>query len=162
MRRYNFFCDFGNITHFRNFAVMKLRIGSQEELPRLAAAIVEQLAAHPVVAFHGAMGAGKTTLIREIAAAMGVDGEVTSPTFAIVNEYITATGEPIYHFDLYRMENAAEALDIGAGEYFDSGEVCLVEWPEKAAQLLPPDTLHVYITTDPADPHAREITLSVG
>jgi tRNA threonylcarbamoyladenosine biosynthesis protein TsaE len=138
---------------------MKIRIESQAELPAVAAAIAERLAEHPVVAFHGAMGAGKTTLIRAIAAALGVADEVTSPTFAIVNQYVTATGESLYHFDLYRIESLAEALDIGADEYLDSGAVCLVEWPEKAAPLLPPDALNVHITTDPTAPDAREIVV---
>jgi tRNA threonylcarbamoyladenosine biosynthesis protein TsaE len=137
---------------------VKIRIESQAELPVVAQAIVELLAEHRVVAFHGAMGAGKTTLIRAIAAVLGVTDEVTSPTFAIVNEYSTADGELLYHFDFYRIESTAEALDIGAGEYFDSGATCLVEWPENAAALLPPDTLHIHITTDPSHPDARCVT----
>lgn len=136
---------------------MKIKIKSLAELPVAAAAIAKRLTKHPVVAFHGAMGAGKTTLIRAIAAQLGVAGEVTSPTFAIVNQYTAASGQPICHFDFYRIESVAEALDIGTDEYLESGAICLIEWPENTAALLPPDTLHIHITTDPENPEAREI-----
>ncbi len=139
---------------------MKIEIGSCSGLPAVAAAVVGRLAERRVVAFHGAMGAGKTTLIREIASVLGVRDEVTSPTFAIVNHYITLSGDPLYHFDFYRVEGVAEALDIGADEYFDSGAVCLVEWPENVSGLIPPDALNVYITaSDPSNPDSREIII---
>lgn len=139
---------------------MEIRIESQAGLPAVAAAIAGRLSERPVVAFHGSMGAGKTTLIREIANAMGVADEVSSPTFAIVNHYLTAAGKPLYHFDFYRIESLAEALDMGVEEYFDSGDACLVEWPENIAALLPPDTLRIDIVTDPADPDVRTIVIS--
>lgn len=122
-----------------------LEIRSLHELPMAARVIVEKLDTHPIVAFYGAMGAGKTTLIREICRQLGVGGEVTSPTFALVNRYEAADGRTIDHFDFYRLERPEEALDIGAEEYFDSGEVCLIEWPERLGELLPGEALRVHI-----------------
>ena len=88
-------------------------------------------------AFFGKMGVGKTTLIKEICAELGVNDNVCSPTFAIVNEYTDGAGEPVYHFDFYRMKSVAEAYDIGYEEYFDSGCYCFTEWTEKVEELLP-------------------------
>jgi tRNA threonylcarbamoyladenosine biosynthesis protein TsaE len=136
-----------------------IRIDSLADLPRAARAIIAHLGERPVVAFHGAMGAGKTTLIAEIARLLGVADSVSSPTFAIVNQYITATGEPLYHFDFYRIDRLEEAFDLGYEEYFYGGGPCLVEWPEKIEPLLPPDTLHVEIATHPDDRNARTITI---
>lgn len=99
-----------------------------------------------VFAFHGPMGSGKTTLIKAICEELGVEDMINSPTFAIINEYRNAkTGGLIYHFDFYRINRLREAEDIGAGEYFYSGFPCFIEWPEKAEDLLPPDTVHVCI-----------------
>ena len=92
------------------------------------------------------MGAGKTTLISRIAAALGAEDTVTSPTFALVNQYEGEGGRRIYHFDFYRINNVEEALDLGYEEYFYSGELCLVEWPEKIEPLLPEDAMTVTIT----------------
>ena len=100
-----------------------------------------------MVAFRGEMGAGKTTLIREIAAELGAADTVTSPTFAIVNQY-KAGKERIHHFDFYRIDDQREAYDFGYEEYFYSGDLCLVEWPEKIEQLLPENTMNVRITAD--------------
>ncbi len=88
-------------------------------------------------AFFGKMGVGKTTLIKEICAELGVNDNVCSPTFAIVNEYTDGAGEPVYHFDFYRMKSVAEAYDIGYEEYFYSGCYCFTEWTEKVEELLP-------------------------
>ncbi|GAA3972691.1 tRNA (adenosine(37)-N6)-threonylcarbamoyltransferase complex ATPase subunit type 1 TsaE [Hymenobacter antarcticus] len=96
-----------------------------------------------VVAFEGEMGAGKTTLINALAAAMGIDDDVSSPTFALVNEYQTASGQPVYHFDFYRIDSIDEAVRIGATEYLDSGYLCLVEWPARVEALLPVPRLEV-------------------
>ena len=126
-------------------------------LPAAAEAVVEALQGRSVVAFRGGMGAGKTTLIREIAAFLGSSDTVTSPTFAIVNQYEGEGGRRICHFDFYRIDDIREAYDFGYEEYFYSGDLCLVEWPEKIEELLPPDTMTVRITVDSDD--RRTITI---
>jgi tRNA threonylcarbamoyladenosine biosynthesis protein TsaE len=108
---------------------------------QLATAIAES--GHSVVAFEGEMGAGKTTLIRALGAVLGVADDVSSPTFALVNEYRNGQDKPIYHFDFYRIGSEEEALRLGAAEYFDSGYLCLVEWPARVAGLLPTAYLQV-------------------
>jgi tRNA threonylcarbamoyladenosine biosynthesis protein TsaE len=112
-----------------------------------------------VVVFHGEMGAGKTTLIKVISKALGVEDTMSSPTFSIVNEYHTKRGEAIFHFDFYRLKNELEAYDIGVEEYFDSGNYCFVEWPEKIPTLLPQRYAEVFITS--TDPTHRTISLSM-
>ena len=121
-----------------------LEISSLDELDKVAEAVVEALDGRTVVAFDAPMGAGKTTLISRIAAYLGAQDDVTSPTFAIVNQY-EGSESTIYHFDMYRIERIEEALDFGCEEYFASGELCLVEWPEKIEALLPDDTMVVRI-----------------
>ncbi len=101
--------------------------------------------------FFGEMGAGKTTFIKAICRVLGVVSVVQSPTFGLVNEYTTDTGESVYHFDCYRLRNEAEALDIGIEEYFDSGAYCFVEWPEKIPSLWPDDALRVTLTVGEND-----------
>jgi tRNA threonylcarbamoyladenosine biosynthesis protein TsaE len=101
---------------------------------------------HNLWLFEGAMGAGKTTLIRALCEALGVTDTVQSPTFSIVNEYITAQ-KTIYHFDCYRLKNEIEALDIGIEEYLDSGNLCMIEWPKKIEGLLPLHTIQFNIET---------------
>ena len=123
------------------------RIRSIDDLPEAAEAILESLRGRTVVAFRGGMGAGKTTLIREICRLLGVTDTVTSPTFAIVNEYRIDGSDPVYHFDFYRIERIEEAFDFGYEEYFYSGNLCLVEWPEKVESLLPDNTMTVRIDT---------------
>ncbi len=125
-----------------------IHITSEEELPQVAAAILEATGRRTVVVFRGGMGAGKTTLIRAIAAALGSADTVTSPTFALVNQYKGAGGRNIYHFDFYRIDDLREAYDFGYEEYFYSGDLCLVEWPEKIEALLPDDVITVRITVD--------------
>ena len=98
-----------------------------------------------IIAFYGSMGAGKTTLIKNLCHKMGVTDEVNSPTFAIVNEYITEEGESVYHFDFYRIKKLEEAYDIGYENYFDSGNLCLIEWPEMIEPLLPEKYIRVEI-----------------
>ena len=112
-----------------------------------------------VVVFEGEMGAGKTTLIRTLAAALGVADDVSSPTFALVNEYRDSRNKPVYHFDFYRIDSIEEAVRIGATEYLDSGYLCLVEWPARVAALLPAPRLEVRIEVLSAE--AREIQLKI-
>ena len=121
-----------------------LEISSLDELDKVAEAVIESLDGRTIVAFDAPMGAGKTTLISRIAALLGAEDDVTSPTFAIVNQY-QGTSRTIYHFDMYRIERLEEALDFGCEEYFASGDLCLVEWPEKIEVLLPEDTMVVKI-----------------
>lgn len=123
----------------------KIEIGSLSELPEVAEAVLGELHGRSVVLFRGPMGAGKTTLISRIAAALGAQDTVTSPTFALVNQYEGAGGRRIYHFDFYRINSVEEALDLGYEEYFYSGDLCLVEWPEKIEPLLPDDAMTVSI-----------------
>ena len=120
-----------------------IEIQSLDELDRVAEVVVESLDGRTVVAFDAPMGAGKTTLISRIARYLGSEDDVTSPTFAIVNQY--EGRRTIYHFDMYRIERVEEALDFGSEEYLSSGELCLVEWPEKIEALLPDDTMVVRI-----------------
>lgn len=125
-----------------------LTIDSLEELPDAAQAVLEALAGRTVVALRGEMGAGKTTLVGAILARLGSDDTVTSPTFALVNQYRTKERRCVYHFDFYRIDRIEEAYDFGYEEYFYSGELCLVEWPEKIEELLPADTATVRIRVD--------------
>ena len=120
-------------------------IDSLDELKDVAEAVIESLEGRNVVALFGAMGAGKTTLISAIMEHLGSTDNVTSPTFALVNQYNTAANEPVYHFDFYRINRIEEAFDMGYEEYFYSGDLCLVEWPELVEQLLPDDAMVVKI-----------------
>lgn len=110
-----------------------------------------------VYTFTGEMGAGKTTFISALVTALGVDSEeANSPSFAIANEYRSeTTAELMYHFDLYRLETLEEVLDIGFEDYLDSGALCFIEWPEKVADILPDDTVHVSVRVN--DDHSRDI-----
>jgi len=112
--------------------------------------ISEVLPGHGVVAFYGKMGAGKTTFIKALCEALGVEDVITSPTFAIVNEYTTSEGNPIYHFDFYRIRRLEEVYDMGYEDYFyDPQALCLIEWPELIEELLPDDALRVSISEQP-------------
>lgn len=134
-----------------------IQLFTLSDLKPAAQKFIEQIGAHKVFAFYGEMGAGKTTFIKAICQHLGVSENITSPTFALVNEYLTSVDEPIYHFDCYRLKNLQEAYDIGAEEYFYSGHLCFVEWPEKIEDLLPLNCVNVYIKV--IDKHKREITL---
>lgn len=120
-----------------------IEIDSLDELNKVAEAVIESLNGRTVVALDAPMGAGKTTLVSRIAEYLGSEDDVTSPTFAIVNQY--EGKRTIYHFDMYRIDKIEEALDFGSEEYLSSGELCLVEWPEKIEVLLPEDTMVVKI-----------------
>ena len=125
-------------------------IPSLSEIDRAAEEFLCRIGEHRLVAFRASMGAGKTTFITALCRRLGVRSDaVSSPTFAIVNEYRTAAGEPVYHFDFYRITKPEEALDIGLYDYLDSGALCLMEWPENIEALLPEETLSVSITVGP-------------
>ena len=126
---------------------MELKINSLEEISAVAEEFIRlAMQEDTVFAFNGQMGAGKTTFIKALCEALGVSEPVTSPTFAIVNEYRSdETGELIYHFDFYRIKNLEEAYDMGCEDYFYSGAVCLIEWPELVEDLLPGNTVWVDI-----------------
>jgi tRNA threonylcarbamoyladenosine biosynthesis protein TsaE len=128
------------------------------DLPAVAKAIIELSQTHKLVAFYGQMGAGKTTLIKQICAQLGVMQEVSSPTFALVNEYETTNKQIVYHFDFYRIKNLEEVYDIGYEDYFYSNNLCLMEWPENIEALLHnEEVLKVHIK--PADANSREVIL---
>ena len=121
-----------------------------EDLDRAAREFLKEIADHTLVAFYAPMGAGKTTFTTAVCKALGVQEDaVSSPTFAIVNEYRGGQGQPIFHFDFYRIDKPAEALDIGLYDYLDSGCLCLMEWPENIEDLLPEETLKVAIRVNP-------------
>ena len=136
----------------------RISIDSEEGLREVAEALLESLNGRTVVALRGELGAGKTTLIRAVAEAMGVEDQVTSPTFALVNQYEGAGGERLFHFDFYRIDDVREAYDLGYEEYFYSGDLCFVEWPEKIEALLPEEVVEVRITVD--SPTARSFEIN--
>lgn len=121
---------------------------SVEELSGIAKALLEKYPEKRIFAFFGEMGAGKTTLIKKISEALDVQDNVSSPTFALINEYHTSRDEPVYHFDFYRLKNISEALDLGYEDYFYSGNYCLIEWPGLIETLLPDGTVKVEINVD--------------
>ena len=127
------------------------QISSVEQLSEVSDYLMSMREETDVIAFYGSMGAGKTTLIKNLCHRMGVTDEVNSPTFAIVNEYVTEEGEPVYHFDFYRIKKLEEAYDIGYENYFYSGNLCLIEWPEMIESLMPEKYLRVEIRLGATD-----------
>lgn len=130
-----------------------------ENINAAAAEFLKELGDRKIVAFYGSMGAGKTTFIKAICDVLGVTDTVNSPTFAIVNEYLAASGSSIYHFDFYRIKKIEEAYDFGYEDYFYSGDLCLIEWPELIEELLPEDTVRVKI--EEIEGGERELTVDV-
>lgn len=128
-----------------------IEIPSPADLPQAADRFVRLMDDATIYAFRGPMGVGKTTFIRALVEALGVDPEeANSPSFSIINEYRSdTTAELIYHFDLYRLNTLEEAFEIGVEDYFDSGAVCLLEWPERIADILPDDTVVVDLEERP-------------
>lgn len=124
---------------------MEIRIENLNNLQSAAEEFIKQIGERRIFAFYGKMGAGKTTFISAVCEALGVRDVINSPTFAIVNEYLSGSGELIYHFDFYRIKNIGEALDIGYYDYIDSGCLCFMEWPELIESILPDDTVKVCI-----------------
>ena len=125
---------------------MEIRINSLADINAAAKTFVENMGDGKVFAFYGKMGAGKTTFVKAVCECLGVDDVITSPTFAIVNEYTSATtGDAIYHFDFYRIKKLEEVYDMGYEDYFYSGSLCFLEWPELIEDLLPEDATKVTI-----------------
>jgi tRNA threonylcarbamoyladenosine biosynthesis protein TsaE len=127
------------------------------EIPSLATEVLRELKNSPAIwLFSGEMGAGKTSLIKELGKQMGILQSVQSPTFSLINSYETVEGKPVYHFDLYRLKNTAEALEIGIEEYLDSGHLCLIEWPEQAEELW--NIPHVRFQMQHVNENTRKLT----
>lgn len=135
----------------------RLAIDSEDQLHEVAEALLDSLDGRTVVALRGEMGAGKTTLVRAVAEQLGASDQVSSPTFALVNQYEGAERERIFHFDFYRIEDEREAFDLGYEEYFYSGDLCFVEWPEKIEGLMPDSVMEVRITVEGSTERSFEI-----
>ncbi|MEM9830240.1 MAG: tRNA (adenosine(37)-N6)-threonylcarbamoyltransferase complex ATPase subunit type 1 TsaE [Bacteroidota bacterium] len=122
---------------------------NENNLPEVARELIGWADSYTIWLFQGELGAGKTTLIKELGRQWQVADAMSSPTFSIVNEYVTAGRQTIYHFDFYRLNDEMEAQDIGTEEYFDSGNRCLVEWPEKIPNLLPDRHIQIFLEVQP-------------
>ena len=133
---------------------MKIEINQLSDLKEAAISLLNFSEKNRIFIFEGEMGAGKTTFIKAICAQLGIEDTVSSPTFSIVNEYIARTGNIVYHFDFYRIKNLNEAYDIGYEEYFYSGNICFIEWPEKIEELLPDKYVRVKIEVTGIDQRA--------
>lgn len=130
-----------------------------EQIQDAAVKLLSAANGHKVIALHGDMGAGKTTLIHALCEVMGVKDVVTSPTFSIINQYKTVKGETVYHMDLYRIKDEQEAANAGVEDCLYSGNICLVEWPEKAPGVFPEDTLHITISS--VDDYTRKLKINL-
>ena len=137
---------------------MEIKIEKLDDIREAAKQFIANIGDSTVFAFYGKMGAGKTTFVKAVCEELGVDDVITSPTFSIVNEYRSEqTGELIYHFDFYRVKKIEEVYDMGFEDYFYSGALCFIEWPELCEEVLPDDTVKVSINEEPDG--SRTITL---
>ena len=134
---------------------MQLKIEKLSDIDRVAAEFLAAIGDRRLIALRAPMGAGKTTFTTAITRCLGVRDAVCSPTFTIINEYLTAAGEPMYHFDFYRIKKLEEVYDMGYEDYFYSGAPCFIEWPELIEELLPEDTVRVTIEEQPD--HSRVV-----
>ena len=130
---------------------MEIRINNLENIRKAAKSFINEIGDRKVFAFYGKMGAGKTTFIKAICEELGVEDVITSPTFAIINEYtphspLLTPHSPIFHFDFYRIKKLEEVYDMGYEDYFYSGALCFIEWPELIEEVLPEDAVKVTIT----------------
>lgn len=138
---------------------MEIKIASLSTIDQAAEQFIKTIQDRTIFAFYGSMGSGKTTFIKAICQALGVKDVINSPTFAIVNEYLAEpTGKSIFHFDFYRIQKLEEVYDMGYEDYFDSGSLCFIEWPELIEPLLPDDTVRIHISVN--DDGSRLVTLS--
>ena len=135
-----------------------MKITSLATISDVAKEFISQMGDSKVFAFYGSMGAGKTTFIKAICEELGVEDVINSPTFAIINEYHTGKGDQIFHFDFYRINKIEEAYDFGYEDYFYSGNLCFIEWPEKIKNLLPANAVEVYITEN--EQGEREVAIT--
>ena len=137
---------------------MEIKIEKLDNIREAAKQFIANIGDSTVFAFYGNMGAGKTTFVKAVCEELGVDDVITSPTFSIVNEYRSEqTGELIYHFDFYRVKKIEDVYDMGFEDYFYSGALCFIEWPELCEEVLPDDTVKVSINEEPDG--SRTITL---
>ncbi len=127
---------------------MKFFIADINEIQKTAIDFLKNLPNQKIFAFHGDLGAGKTTFIKALCEKLGVKDQMSSPSFSILNEYNSENGNSIYHFDLYRLKSPQEAFDIGMEEYLYSGNYCFIEWPERAEGILPKETVHVKMVVE--------------
>lgn len=139
--------------------MFSVQIKTIKAIEETAKELIDSFPQQRVFAFYGKMGAGKTTFIQAICRQLGTTDNVTSPSFAIINEYKTNAGDSIYHFDFYRIKEMEEAYDLGYEDYFYSGKYCLIEWPEKIEPLLPEDFVRVNIAVE--EKEVRKITASL-
>jgi tRNA threonylcarbamoyladenosine biosynthesis protein TsaE len=140
--------------------LIKIKIKNLSGLPRAASQILEEAEGNRIFLFYAEMAMGKTTLIKELCKQLGVEDNVSSPTFSIVNEY-AGKQEKIYHFDFYRIKDEQEAFDLGYEEYFYSGNYCFVEWPEKIENLLPENAVSISITGNSEGERMIELHLPI-
>jgi tRNA threonylcarbamoyladenosine biosynthesis protein TsaE len=136
---------------------MKIVISTKRELSKAVRKLLKYTGENKLLAFYGSMGAGKTTIIKAICKSLGATDAVTSPTFTLVNEYITPDGDSLYHIDFYRIKKRDEVFDFGIEEYLSSGSYCFMEWPELIEDILPPETVKVRITVRPDEVRILEI-----
>ena len=137
--------------------MLRIEINNLNQIHEAARTFIDHIGNDTIFAFYGNMGAGKTTFIKAVCEELGVEDVINSPTFAIVNEYLAGNGNTIYHFDCYRINKIVEALDMGCQDYFDSGNLCFIEWPENIAEILPEEAVAVHINVQDKDSRIIEI-----